>query len=159
MRLDVEIVGAREAVADLAAIGERARDPRPAMRQVKGILAEGVKKQYASRGGHLNTPWPANAPGTLARKARLGQSAETLTASGALGTALSGGKGKRHRATRSSVTIGTNIWYARFAQAGTTGAGKHGQTRAPERRIMGISKSDRAKALRDVERYILRGRL
>jgi len=159
VRLDVEISGAREAVANLAAIGERARDPRPAMRKVKGILAEGVKEQYESRGGHLETPWPANTPGTLARKARLGQSAETLTATGALGTALSGGRGKRHRATRSSVTVGTNVWYARFAQSGTSGAGKHGQTRAPARQIMGISKSDRAKALRDVERYILRGLL
>lgn len=159
MKLDVEIVGAREAVANLAAIGERARDPRPAMRQVKGILAEGVKKQFDSRGGHLNTPWPANAPGTLARKARLGQPAETLTATGALSTALSGGRGKRHRVTRSSVTIGTSIWHAHFAQTGTSGAGKHGRTRAPARRIMGISPSDRAKALRDVERYILRGRL
>jgi phage gpG-like protein len=159
VRVDVEISGAREAVANLSGVAERAGDPRPALRSVKGVLAKGIAKQFTSRGGHLGTPWPENRPGTLARKARLGQGAETLTASGALGTALTGGKGKRHRVTRSSVSVGVDIWNAHFAHGGTKGAGKSGQTSAPERTIMGISDADNARAVRDVERYILTGRM
>jgi hypothetical protein len=153
VRTDVEIIGAREAIADLSGVAERAGDPRPALRDVREILAGGIAKQFASKGGHLGTPWPANKPGTLARKARLGQGAETLTASGALGTALGGGRGKRHRITRASVSVGVSgdLWYGQFAQTGTK--------RAPERKIVGISKADNARAVRRVERYIITGRM
>lgn len=151
MKFQFDVIGEDAAAADLLDVGGRGGDPRPAMRQIRDMLAETVEEQFRSQGSHLGTPWPANKPGTLANKARRGQGTRVLRATGALEASLTGGKGRRTLATRTTARAGTSVWYGIFAQAGTK--------RVPARPIVGADRADRTKALRILEHFVVHGRV
>lgn len=125
------------------------------MRVIRRLLIEGHRKQFLSKGGFLGSPWPALAPGTLARKVRMGQSSRPMEATGALKRALEGGRGKVTRVTRSSVTVGTSLFYAVFHMKGSKGKGR--QRNTPARPPVGISDVQYEAALSIMERYLLKG--
>jgi phage gpG-like protein len=154
-RIAMELVGDDKVIHDLVQAAERAKDARPAMRKVREILEGANRKQFQTSGAYLGEAWAPLAPGTLARKARKGQDSRTLRATGALEASLSGGKGRRGGATRTTARAGTSVWYAVFAKTGTTNAG-HGAS-APARPIVGVSKTDRRKAIRVVEKFLTTG--
>lgn len=132
---------------DAAARGE---DMRPAMEQIKALLIEGHKEQFASKGAFLGTPWPADSTETIARKARSGVAslASTMVESGDLQQSLEGGTGARSRVSRGSVSVGTSIWWAIFSIAGT----KSGE---PARPPIGISDAEADTSLTILTDYLL----
>ena len=149
--LKVEERGAEETSKHLREIGERSLDARPAMRRIREIMEKGNRRNFESRGGYFGSSWDGLADSTRERKARRGQSSTPLRATGALKSSLSGGKGRRGGATRSSARAGTSIWYAVFAEAGTT--------KAPKREIVGISKRDLERSEKLLENFLTSGRL
>lgn len=153
--LDIE--GDAGVVSHLDAVAERTRDARPAMRKVRSIIEAGHRKQFETGGAYLGDSWEALAPGTLARKARKGQDSRILRASGALEASLTGGKGRRGGATRTTARAGTSVWYAVFAKSGTKHAG-HGAS-SPVRTIVGLTTRDRLKSVRTIQKYILTGEI
>jgi hypothetical protein len=135
--LEVEMGGLQASAAMLREIADRGLDMRPALEQVKGVLIEGNKRQFSSHGSYLGEAWPGLSPETKARKAREGIPSlmDTLVASGDLQASLDGGKGKVARVTRSTVRVGTSLFYGRFAQAGAKGDRRGTEE---ERPIVGI---------------------
>lgn len=149
MKVTFSVRGGEEVEAMLEDVAKRAKDARPATRKVRDLMMASNRKQFATGGSHLGTPWPANAPETAKRKARKGQAPRPNRATGALQASLSGGKGKRSGATKTGARAGTSLFYGRFAQAGTT--------KAPARPIVGLTTSDRRKAERIVLDYVVHG--
>ena len=156
-RMALELEGDEKVLHDLTKAAERAKDARPAMRKVREILEGANRNQFQTSGAYLGDSWAPLAPGTLARKARKGQDSRVLRATGALEASLSGGKGRRGGATRTTARAGTSIWYAVFAMSGTKDAG-HGAS-APARPVVGLAKRDRTRAIRVVEKWLTTGEI
>jgi hypothetical protein len=156
--VDVDVYGAGTAAGALRRIGAHAVDPRPAMIAIRELLAEGNRQQFASRGSFLSTPWPSNSPGTLARKARMGQGSSPMQASGALGAAIGGGAGKRTRVSRTSVSVGVapSLFYAVFHFKDIVRSRGGAE---PARPPIGISLAERQTALTILEHYLMTGHL
>jgi hypothetical protein len=146
--VQLDMHGLRDASDTLLDAAARGENMRPAFLKIRELLVEGHKKQFSTKGSFLGTPWEMNAPGTLARKARLGQGSEPMVATGDLRDSLAGGKGKRSRVSRSSVSVGTSLFYSVF----------HIRPRrqgVPARPPVGISEGQRKAALLTMENYIL----
>lgn len=146
--MELNVAGLQHTSEMLQEAAARGYDMRPAMLQIRDLLIEGHKEQFASQGRFLDTPWPENAPGTLANKARLGQGSTPMVASGDLERSLSGGRGKRSRVGKGSVSVGTNLWYAIFAMSGT----KSGE---PARTPVGINEAQTEAALTLMQEHLL----
>jgi Phage virion morphogenesis family len=148
--LSWEIDGAAEEARRLSELADRAENPRPAMLLIKSLLEEGHRKQFASKGGFLGTPWAENSPETLARKAREGvpSLSSQMVASGDLQESLSGGKGSRSRVSKSGVSVGTSLFYAVFH----INPKRKGM---PARPVVGINKATEESALTILEQHVL----
>lgn len=149
--LEVDANGIVTVKTHLGDFAERAGDARPAMRKVREIMESAHRRNFQTSGSYLGDSWASLAPGTLARKARKGQDAGILRATGALEASLSGGRGKRGGATRTTARAGTSVWYAVFAEAGTK--------TAPRRRVTGMPSRDITKSVRTVEKFVMTGQL
>lgn len=145
MKVDFDVKGLRDVEVKLNGLEARARDPRPAMRVVRTQMQESNKQNFDSDGAHLGTSWAPNAPATLKRKGNKRPNRDT----GALEASLTGGKGKRSGATRTTARAGTSLFYAQFAQTGTK--------KAPRRAVVGLTVADQVKARETVLRYIATG--
>lgn len=150
--VDLEVAGLQHTSEMLQEAAARGYDMRPAMRKIRDLLIEGHKEQFATQGGFLGTPWPPNAPGTLANKARLGQGSTPMVASGATKESLAGGKGRRTRVSKGSVSVGTSIWWTIFAMAGASGGRKGTE---PARPPIGINEAETEAALTLMEEHLL----
>lgn len=153
----IEAEGTTQVATHLKEFGSRATDARPAMRKVRSIMEEANRRNFETGGSYLDSSWAPPAPGTLARRQRLGQGTEPLKATGALERSLSGGKGKRGGATKTMARAGTGVWYGIFAQAGTEKAGNGGSE--PQRRIVGMKTRDVTKATRVIEKFLMTGQV
>jgi hypothetical protein len=71
-----------------------------------------------------------------------------MVESGDLKLSLSGGPGGRSRVSKGSVSVGTSVWWAIFAMAGT----KKGE---PARPPIGINEAETVASLRIMEDYLL----
>lgn len=147
MILGCRVFGDEEAIDGLQDLADRARNMRPATRVSREILRAGLKKNAESKGAYFGDSWPPNSPSVQFKKGSAGD--RTLEWTGALLTALKGGKGKRGSATKKTASAGVNIFYARFHQA----PAEH----LPERRVVGVSTGDRRQIVRVVKRYYHRG--
>lgn len=152
---EIEAHGTETVASNLKEFGGRATDARPAMRKVRSIMEKGQRANFETSGSYLGEEWDQLSPGTLARRARLGQGTKPLVATGALERSLSGGRGKRGSATKTMARAGTSVWYGVFAQAGTKGAGNGAS--APKRRIVGMTQKDATKSIRVIEKFLMTG--
>lgn len=148
--VDINVYGAGQSASAMRRIGARGADMRPAMSAIRELLIEGNRRQFETSGGFLGEPWERLAPGTVARKARMGQEATPMVATGALRESLEGGRGKRSRVTRSSVMVGTSLFYAIFHIKGTSKG-------VPARPPLGIADSERVAALELIHRFLTGG--
>jgi phage gpG-like protein len=151
----IEADGTKQVSANLKDFGDRATDAKPAMQKVRSIMEGGIARNFETSGSYLGESWAPLAPGTLARKARLGQGSRILVATDTMGESLTGGRGKRGSATKTMARSGTGVWYSIFAQAGTSGAG-HGAS-APKRRVVGMTQRDATKSIRIIEKFVMTG--
>jgi hypothetical protein len=149
-KLEIDVAGLDATTAMLRDAAARGEDMRPAMEQIKALLIEGHKEQFATKGAFLGTPWPTNSAETLARKARTGVAslASTMVESGDLQQSLEGGTGSRSRVSRGSVSVGTSLFYAIFAMKGTDKG-------EPARPPIGINDAEANTALSIMTDYLL----
>jgi phage gpG-like protein len=110
------------------------------------------RSNFEAAGSVFGSPWPALAPGTLAKKTG---SARPLVLTGALEKAATGSTGKVTRITKSGVTVGINarLFYARFHQAGAKGGSRKGEM--PKRELVGITPATREKSLTLIQKYLV----
>ncbi|HEY6731895.1 MAG TPA: phage virion morphogenesis protein [Solirubrobacterales bacterium] len=143
-----------EMLRDAAARGE---DMRPAMGRIKLLLVEGHERQFESKGDYFGTPWPADSPATITRKAREGvpSLSDTLVSRGDLQAALSGGPGSRSRVSRGSVSVGVSTFTAIFTQGGASGSRRGDQ---PARPIVGVAAPEQEASRRILLSYLVNGR-
>jgi phage gpG-like protein len=154
-RILFDLDGDDAVIRHLTEAAKRAKDAKPAMQKVREILESANRRQFQTSGSYLGESWAPLSSNTLARKSRKGQDSRILRATGALEASLTGGKGRRTGATKTSARAGTSVWYAIFARTGTRNAG-HGAS-APARPIVGLSKKDRMKCIRVVEKFLTTG--
>lgn len=156
-RLEIDLEGAPHTAAMLEDAAARGFDMRPAMRRIKDVLTAGNVKQFKTKGAYLGTPWPANTPGTLAKKAARGVSSlmSVMVESGDTEHSLSGGKGKYTRISKGSVKVGTTVWWSVFAQGGAKGNRKGVE---PPRPLVGIGDVEARISIGLLEDHLL-GRL
>jgi hypothetical protein len=152
MSLDIE--GLPSTTAMLRDAAARGEDMRPAMARIKVLFIEGHTEQFSSKGAFLGTPWPPNAPETVARKAREGIPAlnDVMVGEGTLAEALRGGKGSRTRVSKGSVSVGVSLIQALFSQGGASGARRGVQ---PARPVLGISDGERDASLSILTDFLL----
>lgn len=143
MNVETTVTGDEEAERRLRDLAERATDVRPALHRIADLIQRDQAQNFASGGGKFGK-WPALAAATAKRKGN----ATPLVATGALERAMQPGRGKGRvrRVTKTKITAGTSLFYARFHQA-------HG------RPVVGITTVRGKVAARLVERYITHGRL
>lgn len=145
--VEFDVIGEDIAARNLFDMGQRALDPRPALRKVRDMLTRGHAKQFASKGGYLGETWPPIAASTAERKG----SDEIGVDSGRLKAALMGGSGRKTSVTRKQVTVGVSpkLFYARFFSRGT-------ETQ-PARAIVGATEGELRAANWLIRRYITQG--
>lgn len=157
MNIETEVIGEDTVLLNIAEMTERARDARPATRKVRDMMIESNRKQFESAGSHLGASWAPLTEATKARKEREGIDPRPLHGkTGALGTSLAGGKGKRTGATKSIARAGSGVWYGVFTR-GTKGGLHSHNTGEPGRKIVGLSQAELDEALDIVGAYIVRG--
>ena len=151
MKLEAEVTGELKVAEELMEMAKRARDPRPAMRKARDIMITANRKQFETSGAYLGDPWPEDSEETLKRKRRKGQDTRPNRATGAMETALSGGRGRSTSATKTGARAGTKIFYARFAQVGTKNQ--------PQRQVVGLHSRDRRKVLMVLDKFVRTGQI
>jgi hypothetical protein len=107
--------GRPTAVQRLGKVERQARDFTPALRQIRKSFYAAERQQFASEGGG---DWRPDTPRTLARKAKRGEDARTMRASGALyrALALGQGPGAVDEMSTDELTLGTSLVQGRVAQ-------------------------------------------
>lgn len=148
--VDMDLDGITASTAMLREIAERGVDMRPALKNVREVLKEGNQRQFSSHGSYLDEPWPPLSPETERSKG-LGSIMDTLVRSGDLQASLEGGRDNIGRVTRSSVRVGTKLFYARFAQSGA-GGGRRGTE--PKRPIVGVGRAEQEASERILLDYL-----
>lgn len=146
------IVDSSQAVSDLVQTGTRAENMRPVFTVIRDLMLDDQKDNFESRGSVFGSPWPALAPGTLAKKAG---NSKPLVMTGALEKAATGSTGKVTRITKGGVAVGINarLFYARFHQAGAKGGSRKGEM--PKRELVGITPATREKSLTLIQKYLV----
>ncbi len=94
----------------LRELGREFRSWRSAWRQVLPYLVRGVEENFASQGARNGAPWPALKPGTLRRKARMGQNRGALIGTGEnVAAPLHGGGAVTMTATKLRYGISSKV--------------------------------------------------
>lgn len=142
MNVETIVTGEDAAARRLRELADRASDAKPALERVAVMLQRRHASNFAGQGSAFGG-WPPLAAATVARKGH----STPLVATGALQRAMQPGrgKGKVRRVSKTRVTLGTSLFYARFHQAGG-------------RPVVGITGTDAKVAVRMIERYIATGR-
>ncbi|MFZ1927389.1 MAG: hypothetical protein WAU42_14775 [Solirubrobacteraceae bacterium] len=116
-RLRLYIDGTDAAADELREIGERARDAKPVLRVIQGLMAKAAREQFESEGERGGLKWEPDSPRWIERKLYHHWAADTEHRTGDLAASLmaatSGGNAIR-RLSKQSTTYGTRLFYAQF---------------------------------------------
>jgi len=144
------------AIALIEGYAERSANMLPAMVTIRDLMMERHVQNFEGQGSLLGS-WPALKPSTIERKASQGLPPTPMVATGALGRALAGGKGKRTSATRTTARAGVSggenrgdLFYVRMTQKGT----KSGQLARP---VIGMTLAAREEYVTIVHTFLERG--
>jgi phage gpG-like protein len=116
-RLRLYIDGGNAAAEEIRAIGERARDAKPVLRTIQGLMARGAKEQFETEGSRGGLAWEPDTKAWVKRKAAKGQDLRTERRTHALEESLmsaGGGKDSIRRLSKQSTAFGTRLFYAQF---------------------------------------------
>lgn len=146
-RVEFDVKGDAHAADIAKALGTRARDAKPLMQAWQAQMVEIEREQFATSGARGGSPWPADEQSTIKRKKAANQDPRPNRRTGALEKSLTGrrGGGAVRRASKTSVTVGTRIPYARYS--GT------------KRPLLGFTPLDQQRFLGHVVAYLLEGSL
>jgi phage gpG-like protein len=117
-RLKLYIDGDGAAEDELKAIGARARDAKPVLRVIQGLMARGAKEQFETEGERGGLAWDKDTQAWVKRKAAKGQDTRTERRTGALWESLTMEAGdfaeEIRKVLKTSTTFGTRLFYAQF---------------------------------------------
>ena len=115
--IEVSQHGAAQAARTLAEVGQRAEDPRPALREIIDQLAHAEDLWWRSSG---QGTWPPLARVTIERKRGAGLPIAPLLRTSDLRRSLAQarGAGGVRRVSRDGLDFGTRVPYARFHEEG-----------------------------------------
>lgn len=117
-RIRLYIDDAQGAEDQLSYIAERARDARPVMKVILGLMSHAQAEQFRSAGARGGTPWQKDTKAWIERKRRQGWNVDTEIYRGDLKNSLTMGSGEMadeiRRYGKHSATFGTNRFYAKF---------------------------------------------
>lgn len=141
------VVNPAQSTAMLRLMAVRAGNMRPVFTVVRDMMLRDQRRNFDSRGGVFGDRWAALSP--------LTRGSEPLVDTGRLAAAARGGKGKVTRISKSTVRVGINsdIFYARFHQAGAPAGSRKGTL--PQRDVVGINDQTSAKSITLIQRYLL----
>jgi len=123
----------------------RAEDVSPAMESIRDALYGFAARQFDSQGAAGGSPWPANAPATTERKAKLGLDPRILHEHLRLRRSLTQAGGENVAViTGSSLVLDTTTPYAKFLR------GKYALMGAPPER-------DRRQWTKILQRHVVEG--
>lgn len=105
--MNVEVRGLREAIARFQAMRENLADPTPALTQAGQVVRYAAVRRIRQGGGDQS--WAPDAPLTVAAKGSLHVGIDTGRMWQSIGISQSSSR---------SVTVGTNVGYARYFQFG-----------------------------------------
>lgn len=163
IHVDLRKGAAESALKHLAA---GVRDPRPALDEIGGRLVASTIERFQAERGPDGTPWK---PSRRARR----EGGRTLTDTGRLRASIT------HRATRTTLEVGTNVVYAAIHQFGgrtpprtirprkkkalwwrgaphPVAKVEHPGSTIPARPFLGIDEGDRTMVIHVVSRYLQR---
>ena len=161
-RVGLDIDGDRSVVAYLIGVEEHARNARPVFRVIGDDMRRYERELFDSQGATGGRPWASDKPATLEAKARLRATAGASRrirldprvnhATRRMRKSLTrGGPDNIRRVTRDSVTHGTQVPYAKYAQRGT----RHAEARPPV-----VFSRPQTREMRDkIRDWIMRGAL
>lgn len=142
MKVEITTRGVAKAVADIAGLGVRARDPQPIGPEVAAVVNRSTERRFESRG----PGWPPLADETEQRKT----GSEPLVDSGRLKSAMTHQAAKQTDQDELTVSSQQEPPYARFHQYGTK--------RMPKREIVELRPSEQRQVAKLVERYVAKGK-
>lgn len=118
-RLRLEIDGTDEVSEEMLAIGARARDASPVMREIQKLMLESSLATFASHGGRIDHSWKPDTQHTIERKQREGYDSELEMRTGELRESLTvpeGGEfaGEIRRVGKTYSIFGTTVSHAKW---------------------------------------------
>lgn len=138
----------------LRAMGRRIENPEPAWPRVGRFLSMVVRRQFATKGAYLNTPWKPLRPEYLLWKVANGYPKQTLVMDGTLRSTFVGRPMDVETYKGASATFGSNSDLAVWHQRGTYRNGK----RVNPPRPMLVVNDHVAEEVTDILRRYVRGR-
>lgn len=129
MKLTIDVKNDEQVAGQIDQLGDRARNPQPALARAGHLLEAGIQRQFSTRGGEFGGGWP----GTADLK-------DTGAMYGSLFT----------RVAKTQVTVGLKDYKARFHQGGT-------ERGLPKRELVGRSRTTEVHALEIMQDYLLGG--
>lgn len=103
----------------LQGLRDRARDLTPVWPAVGDVVADAVKRQFASDGAEFDTPWPALSPDYMAWKVKNSYSPDTLVKTGSLRDGLTSRPMAIERYGATEAEFGTDDKVAVYHTYGT----------------------------------------
>jgi Phage virion morphogenesis family len=139
--------GAAKASHDLAELGVRAADVTPAAPAVRLVFAGGERERFDRQG----PGWPQLADATRQLKATEGLDRRILRASSRLYDSLvnPASSDAVKTSTPGTIELGTEVFYARFHQSGTTNM--------PRRVVVELSPAQRTEVAAVLRRWVAHG--
>lgn len=125
----------------------RIRNPQPAFEAMASAFAHDMADQFQSEGGHASGKWQDLAPSTLASKSLRWPGKQILERTGALKTSLTSTPLAVQEIGLMEMTIGTDVPYAIFHQAGTA--------KMPARPIIALNPQDRIEMTKILQEYLV----
>ena len=162
VRFSIDIDGDRDFARYLLGVEQDTRNARPALTKIGRDMRRYERELFDSQGASGGMPWAPDKPATLAAKSQLRTVAGASRrrrldprvnhATRRLRKSLTtGGPGAIRRSTRDSLTFGTSVSYAKYAQRGT----KY----APARPVLRFTKPQKKAMRQTILRWILDGTL
>lgn len=148
MRFTFDVVGEKQVDRTLARVADDITDARPLWDKLANDFGRIESAQFASQGAYSGG-WPALSPRYAAWKSRHYPGKPILQRTGALHRDLTARPYGVERITGESMTVGTDLPYARYHQ---TGGGS-----LPRRRPVEFDEATRRRWVGIIQRYVMTG--
>jgi phage gpG-like protein len=152
MGMQYDHAAGRRITKRLRNLADRAEDVTPAWPKVGAYLSRQVRRQFATRGKHMGTPWKPLAASTRKQKRRLGYGRIPLVRSGDLRSSFIGRPMDVETYGKSSATFGSSLNKAVWQQLGTR---MHGKQHIPPRPMLEVTPLIRKEATAILRKYIV----
>lgn len=152
MSLHYDHKAGKRVSAQLRNLAARAEDVTPAWPKVGAYLSRQVRRQFATRGKHMGTPWKPLAKSTMKQKRRLGLPRVPLVRSGAMKASFIGRPMDIEKYEKTKATFGSSLKTALWQQEGTE---RHGKRHIPPRPVLKMTPEIKQGARDIIKKHII----